>query len=226
MRWFLSAVLVTVALWSGGCGASRPEEDAAAQFIEKYGGKVTRGDRLLGMPVTGVSFDDNKVTIEVVREVKAFKQLASLSLVYCMNLPEEHLMELKELKQLTSLNLLGTRLTNRALKELGALNQLTTLNIAVTSVTEEGLKELAAFKQLTSLNIEAMQVTDDGLKHLRDLKQLTSLTLSATEVTDEGLKHLKELKQLTTLNLFFYRKVTSEGLKDFQEALPNCKIKR
>jgi hypothetical protein len=42
-------------------------------------------------------------------------------------------------------------------------------------------------------------------------------------VTDAGLKELKELKQLQSLDLR-YTKVTEAGVKDLQDALPECRI--
>ena len=67
-------------------------------------------------------------------------------------------------------------------------------------------------------------VTDAGLKELATLKNLTTLDLSNTGVTDAGLKELAPLKNLTTLNLGGFTRVTDEGIKELQKALPKCKI--
>jgi hypothetical protein len=42
-------------------------------------------------------------------------------------------------------------------------------------------------------------------------------------VTDAGLEHLKALRQLQRLDLK-ETKVTADGVKKLQQALPNCKI--
>ena len=49
------------------------------------------------------------------------------------------------------------------------------------------------------------------------------LGLKNTKVTAAGLVHWKALKRLTFLNLSG-NKVTNEGGKKLQEALPNCRV--
>jgi len=44
-------------------------------------------------------------------------------------------------------------------------------------------------------------------------------------VTDAGLEHLKGLTTLQELHLS-HTKVSDEGVKKFQQALPKCKIQR
>ena len=46
-----------------------------------------------------------------------------------------------------------------------------------------------------------------------------------TQVTDAGLENLKGLHQLQSLWLCC-TKVTDDGLKKLQQALPNCQIER
>ena len=55
-----------------------------------------------------------------------------------------------------------------------------------------------------------------------DLKDATEFTL---EVGDAGLTHLKGLKSLKSL-LLAQTKVTKEGARQLQQALPHCKVKR
>jgi hypothetical protein len=67
-------------------------------------------------------------------------------------------------------------------------------------------------------------VTDAGLKALA-LLNLKSLDLDNTQVTDAGLKALVPLKTLTFLSLLG-TKVTNDGVKELQKALPKCKIRK
>jgi hypothetical protein len=55
------------------------------------------------------------------------------------------------------------------------------------------------------------------------LTQLEWLQLGYTQVTDAGLEHLKGLNQLRALGLES-TKVTDEGVKKLQQALPMCYI--
>jgi hypothetical protein len=135
------------------------------------------------------------------------------------------LKKLKELKNITWLDLGFTSVTDTGLKELKGFKNLSRLNLWTTRVTGVGLKELKELKNLATLNLCSTQVTDAGLKDLKELKNLTTLNLSLTRVTDAGLKELNELKNLTTLNLGGTQ-VTDAGVKELQETLPKCKIDR
>ncbi|MBC8876727.1 MAG: hypothetical protein H8E44_45440 [Planctomycetes bacterium] len=55
------------------------------------------------------------------------------------------------------------------------------------------------------------------------MTDLKALGLARTNVTDAGLEKLKRLTKLTHLDLSATQ-VTNEGIKELQEALPNCKI--
>jgi hypothetical protein len=92
-------------------------------------------------------------------------------------------------------------------------------------VTDDGVKELAALTNLTTLDLSGTRVADEGVKALTALTNLTELNLFATKVTDAGLKHLAALKKLTVLNVYgASSRVTDEGVKELQKALPKCKI--
>ena len=67
------------------------------------------------------------------------------------------------------------------------------------------------------------EVTDAGLKDLKELTNLKGLNLWGTKVTDAGLEYLKGLTKLQWLNLLGTA-VTADGVRQFQQALPNCKI--
>src|SRR5215207_2040012 len=119
-------------------GAARADEASAVKAVESLRGTVTRDDKLPGKPVIGVNFNFNPVT-------------------------DAGLKELKEFKQLTTLYLNGTQVTDKELKDL---------------------------KQLTFLRLtHCFDVTDAGLKELKDLN-LTTLILTGINVTDKGLKEL------------------------------------
>ena len=77
------------------------------------------------------------------------------------------------------------------MKELKDLKNLTWLDLSGTYITDAGLKELKDLKNLTWLNLSGTDITDAGLKELKNLKNLTTLYLKCTWVTDAGLKELK-----------------------------------
>ena len=121
------------------------------------------------------------------------------------------LVALKELSQLTQLDLGNIQVTDAGLVHLNQLKRLQTLSLHGTQVTDAGLLHLQ------------IQVTDAGLVHLSELKRLQTLSLHGTQVTDAGLVHLQGLKGLLTLDLRG-TKVTAEGVQKLRAALPGATI--
>ena len=77
MRWSPGAMLAVVVL----CGPTRADEAASVRMVEKLGGKVTRDDKQPDKPVIGVSLAGTTVTDAGLKELKELKGLKSLSLV-------------------------------------------------------------------------------------------------------------------------------------------------
>ena len=119
----------------------------------------------------------------------------------------------------------GTQVTDAGLQHLRGLMQLKKLRLTCTQVTDAGLKHLKGLTQLWNLELDYTQVTDAGLQHVKGLTQLQYLDLVSTQVTDAGLEHLKVLTQLQHLTLGPGTRVTDEGVKKLQEALPDCEIR-
>ena len=77
MRTMLIGAVMLLACLSG---AARADEASAVKAVEKLGGKVTRDDKLPGKPVIGVNLAGTKVTDAGLKELKDLKQLTYLQL--------------------------------------------------------------------------------------------------------------------------------------------------
>jgi hypothetical protein len=64
---------------------------------------------------------------------------------------------------------------------------------------------------------------DSDLAVLQNMRKLQDLIIESAGVSDEGLPYLKRLTKLTRLDL---RRtgITPQGIRELQQALPNCKI--
>lgn len=81
------------------------------------------------------------------------------------NAPHVHDADLARIgaaKDLTFLQLDGTKITNDGLAQLAGLTQLTTLSLARTEVNDAGLLHLAAMKNLRTVIVKETSVTADG----------------------------------------------------------------
>jgi hypothetical protein len=133
--------------------------------------------------------------------------------------------QLTELKQLQTLDLGNTSVGDTGINALASLRQLKWLSLGYTRVSDAGLKGLAQLEQLEWLDLGHTRVSDAGLKELIALKQLQTLDLYDNRITDAGLMELTALKQLQVLNVAGTM-VSADGVKAFQQVLPQCQVQR
>ena len=167
----------------------------AFSFVKLPAGKLPP----VGIPF-GINLDFSSTKDAELVGLRDLKNLTSLSLM-STKVTDEGLKELQGMQNLNNLNLEGTKVTDRGLKEFRELKELRTLELGRTGVTDAGLQELSGLKKLTSLGLQGAKVTDEGLKRLAGFETLQSLDLSNTAVSASGLMELKGLKKLSTLML-------------------------
>ncbi len=129
-------------------------------------------------------------------------------------------------KDVDQVALAGSGVTDASLDNLQGFSRLRVLWLNGAKVSDAGLEKLRGFGELEGLSLDGAAVTDAGLHNLRGLTHLQFLALSGSGVTDAGLEDLKGLKHLTLLQLPRLPRVTAEGVKKLQQALPKCKIQR
>ena len=109
--------------------------------------------------------------------------------------------DLRQLKNLRSLDLRLNRITSRPLRHIGEMSKLRELKLAMRlSPVPMRDRDMAFLKRLTkleSLMLPSADLTDAWLVYIEDLKNLTSLQLYDMAITPEGLDHLKDLPNLT-----------------------------
>ena len=75
------------------------------------------------------------------------------------------------------------------------------INLAGTKITDDGLKHLANLEALQVLDLSRTDITDAGLEHLKGLTALRSLSLGDTKISDAAVETLKELPSLQLVDL-------------------------
>jgi Planctomycete cytochrome C/Leucine Rich repeat len=117
----------------------------------------------------------------------------------------------------------GATVTDAVIAPLKDIRNLTDLNLASTKITDAGLAAIEDLTNLTRLHLEHTAVTDAGLAHLKRLKNLTYLNLFDTPITDAGLNSLTGLTRLQHIYLW-QSKVTAAGVAKLHQALPHLDI--
>ncbi|XP_053322542.1 uncharacterized protein LOC128496777 [Spea bombifrons] len=164
--------------------------------------------------------------------------------------PVSDISHLCELKQLNTLHLDSTHVTEQSLMAVTSLSELTTLTLSgvqsVTSdrvlallsglsltrlvlpgrrcLTHHGLSFLQQLSTLVELDLtDHTHITDQGVQHVSHLRRLQVLSLCNTSVSDAGLVHLQGLRHLEELSLD-RTKVTSRGVSRCIPHLPHLQV--
>jgi hypothetical protein len=137
----------------------------------------------------------------------------------------EHLVQLREMVNLTDLRLVGTAVADEDMRHVAGCHGLERLNLDATRVSNAAVDLLKELNRLECLSLNHTQIDDAGLRNFRKHHGLKWLSLINTAVGDAGLDHLAGLKNLESLCLVGTR-VTASGLKRLRAALPGCTIDR
>jgi serine/threonine protein kinase/Leucine-rich repeat (LRR) protein len=130
---------------------------------------------------------------------------------------------LAKFQSLEALHLTKSNVTDEVLVACRGLNNLTNVGLQQTKITDAGLKHLEGLSKLKSLDLLQTDTGDVGADSLAKLLAVESLLLRGTKLSDTGLAKLVACKTLTTLDVSNTR-VTADGVKRFQTALPKCKV--
>ena len=78
---------------------------------------------------------------------------------------------------------------------------LRSLNLSFTKISDDGLKHLKELAGLEVLSLGTVPITDRGMAELKRVGNLSRLNLLGTRVTADGVKELKDLTRLQTLEI-------------------------
>ena len=107
--------------------------------------------------------------------------------------------ELTRMKELRSLKLVWTGITDAGTKDLAALQKLQVLDLWGTKVTPDGVKELLPLTNLRDLGLPDMSEGENALRELTAFQHLHRLRLSL-RWEEENLRQLAAIKSLRDVN--------------------------
>jgi hypothetical protein len=151
------------------------------------------------------------------------KQLRSLTLS-TTRVTDAGVAELRHLKQLDSLSLDSPLITGKSLAAVATLPNLQTLYVEKARLAADDLTALAAASKLHSLHLRT-DLSDEFAPRLAELTQLDSLFLEGPGMTDACLPDFHKCQHLRQLNLR-YTSVQPLGpaAQALRQALPGCSI--
>jgi hypothetical protein len=196
--------------------------DAALASVAKL-----KGLRHLDLTSSGgtESYGTMRFTPQGLRQLMALQDLETLSLAG--HSPEA---DFFAFPKLTALSVSGV--DDAAALRIAQCRNLQSLGLMWTDITDDGLKRIATLGGLRRLSLYSSVITDGGIAHLTALP-LEYIDLLADQVSDETLKHLAEIMTLTRLDLHgigrpganLGKNFTSEGLQQLK-GLPKLRTLR
>ena len=138
---------------------------------------------------------------ELEKLLRSQSNIEELHLMYS-EISNGGLIRLKNIHSLSILDLTGCRkISDVGLACLRDLTNLSELNLSDTKVTDAGLAHIEGLINLATLDLSVTEISDKGLVHLKNLTKLFRLNLGGTKITDAGLAHFKNFANLIELNI-------------------------
>lgn len=108
-------------------------------------------------------------------------------------------------KQLISLKLGNSKITDANLVVIAKLLSLTRLFLERTAITDKGIVQLKRLSQLQYLNLVGTKVTAKGLEQLKELKNLQKVFIYQTSIAGNEWNNLKKIFPKTMLDTGGYK---------------------
>jgi Leucine-rich repeat (LRR) protein len=139
-------------------------------------------------------------------------------------LSDFNLDSIAQLGQLESLDIGGSKVTDRGVAELAGLTKLHTLGLSETTVTARGLASLVKLPELARLNLwKAEKIDDQAASQLAAMPAIQTLELTETGITDKTLDTLEHVRTLR--DVYVGGTAVSEArVAAFRSARPDCRI--
>jgi hypothetical protein len=228
LRLSVRALMVLVLIFGGGLGwvihRAQVQHDAVAA-IKRAGGKIayswqwSKGLPVFPIPkppwpdwvrrVLGPDFFDTVTYVRLQGEqcddasLQGACRLPSLEelIVVNTNVTDAGAEDLRQLKNLRSLDLRLNRITCRPLRHIGGMSEMRELKLAMTlspvPLRDEDRAFLERPTKLEKLMLPSADLTAAWLVYIEELTNLKSLELYDMAITADGLDHLKRLSKLT-----------------------------
>tara|TARA_Y100001934_G_C12266065_1_gene732453 strand:+ start:247 stop:918 length:672 start_codon:yes stop_codon:yes gene_type:complete len=122
----------------------------------------------------------------------------------------------RESGKVEQLFLMGAPLTDLGADRIAKLKDLHSLNLVSTKITDAGLAYLSELPNLRKLELGKNKgITDAGIDHLLKIKSLEVVHLSYTSISDKGLMKMAEMPNLKSL-IVSRTKVSQRGRDKFE----------
>lgn len=179
-----------------------------------FGSTVGLGPRHFPVLPDNVASPDSGMNCRILESLAGLDNLRAL--YFSFPVDDRGIAALARLPKLRVKSLRLEKVSNSGLAPIGKLKDLDTLVVDRSSLTDDGLVHLASLPNLRRLSLAENRITDAGLAHLARLSRLEELVLDSTQVRGSGLAPLSGLGRLSSLSLRHTR-IDDRGLSAARE---------
>jgi serine/threonine-protein kinase len=169
---------------------------------------LTSLKKLVGLINLDLS-DNPKITDAALSVISKLPKLRQLNLTKT-GINGQGLTELRNLRDLSMLNIGGTKVDDRGVVAIHSL-PLTVLNLFNTAITDGALESIAKIKTLHELGLQGVPLSLASMKLIAALP-LNSLILYQCDINNEDLAELSRCKTLRDLKLSGNRSINGAGI--------------
>jgi hypothetical protein len=131
-----------------------------------------------------------------------------------LDFEDRHIQYLQGFKNLRSLNLGDTLVTDKSLAQIGLLAKLGVLDLIKTNVTGSGFDSLTNLHQLYDFNIEGTNLKPGNIRKIKPLMaNILFFNLTRTGLTKQDAAILPELKIVRVLNIATNKQIDNDCVK-------------
>lgn len=158
---------------------------------------------LISIPLTHLALERTNLNGKGLESVTKIESLSTLSLNSCENLKEEDFEILSNLKELRSIDLSQTAVSDKALENLSHCRKLHSIYLNNTKITNRGLDALSKLKSVDHLYLANCKGLDaEAIKIIaKNFPSIRYLSLISLKAESDDLLPLAQCKELIYLNL-------------------------
>lgn len=175
-------------------------------------------------PKTGEVIDEYRLRDDAAEAIGEFRQLRTLML-FGTKITDVGMANLCQNSELECLVVSSPEATSASFGEVSKLKRLRHLGTWVWQIDNADFEQLASLPNLKILSLVTRHVTDESLPYIVQLPHLTRLQFTGDQITDASLPHLQKVSALEWLDLSHTAvNKLGQAAKDLRAALPDCKM--
>jgi hypothetical protein len=175
-------------------------------------------------PQTGEVVDEYRLRDDDAEAIGEFRNLRTLML-FETKITDTGLAHLCKNSQLECLVVSSFQITSASFAEVAKLERMRHLGTWAWKIDDADFQQLASLPNLTSLGLITRSVTDESIPYIVQLPHIKRLQFTGDAITDAGLPHLQRLTDLESLQMQHTAvNKLSQAANDLRAALPNCKM--